>query len=92
MKVKIKQFDLLCLPKVKQLPSKQIYLFQIKKQNKFLTIPVDILMLVQSEPISEAFVFYTNLYKNGFDNTLRTLNLQKFRLELETQEIPLPPQ
>lgn len=91
MRVKIKQPELIGVPEVKQLPTKQIFTFKIKRQNKFLSIPVNISILEITPTYSEEFAFNINFFKNGFTNTSR-YKIQQMRSSIETEELPLPPQ
>lgn len=93
MRLKIRQPDLSYSIEIKQLPSKQVFLFTLKKQSKNFLVPVKILNLeIQPENV-EFFRLLTD--NSNFDNDVyyypsvkareitQTENFQKIKIGSE---------
>lgn len=76
MKLKIRQPDLISSTEIKQLPSKRVFLFILKKTSKQYLIPVKLQLLTEEqEPLKIQTVdaFTTDPYYKDFENKEQSL-------------------
>jgi|LakMenEpi03Aug12_release.lakeMendotaPanAssembly.Ray.scaffolds.fasta_scaffold362003_2 hypothetical protein len=91
MKLKIRQPELFYSAEIKQLPSKQIYLFTLKKQSKQFVVPVKILNLVIEQQPESLFSVITNrfidldVYYNPIKEQIKNIQESQFQsLKIES--------